>query len=693
MGAGIGAKVVSLLAKTSLFSWFVPLISIIGAVPGLGLAWWLGNVDRQNYREADGFRARLHRGFFLSFLWGFPLLVVLIGVLNRSALAVWGINGMYLASGCSVLALTLISARSLTIHRNRYQVITFAYCAVITVGMFGLALGWIPQDLSQLPLLVATILFVLALKHRPVRMDYNLFLRAAQGLLKLPDVTDDTWPPNRLDRQTLLAFARFLGSRWLANNFRWEPRGLALRLPPVKTRFARNMAITLVPMGHRCSFVLLGWDGTVIAHCGETDAADLASLRSGQRTDLRELENFVEKVVGHAWREFYTGNRAAAEHALGQVPELEVFVVPVGKAAATLWWRRILVGWIAAASLLGVLIYLRPAWMQGLKPVDVTEQEIRAALARIPDGPSSLTFADGSPILGLEYCFVLPPTNLFTAAAFQVMRQGIFRDLGFDPQRSLETSRIHPLLVKSVLAGWVGWNELGVTPDEVARQLRRTPENEWQFSLKPLSCTVDGKPAVVPYLDNLTLWQFRWLRDLRRLDILEREKIIEQLRAMQVRSGPVRGLFHAGPASPALEDTYCGLAALEILGGLDRIDREACIRGILNRHRGRGYFTSPGTGGYNEYKIEGNARDTFCAFESLHVLNALDRVNDLDRWQFRLARRSRSNASATPRKVTWQEIEAWVFQQQFEQFLRERKVNPQSPAHSPASDAQPAQRR
>jgi hypothetical protein len=613
-----------------------------------------------------------------------------MAVLNHSALAAWGIKGMYLANGCFVSVLTLISARSLTIHRNRFQVTMFAYCAIITAGMFVLALGWIPQSLSQLPLLVATVLFVLVLKYRPARMDYNLFLRAAQGLLNFSDATDDTLLPNRLDRQTLLAFARFLGSRWLASNFRWETRGLALRLPPVKTTFAGNMAITFVPMSRRCSFVILRWDGTVVAHCGETDAADLASLKSGQSTDLRELENFVNKAVRLAWREFQAGNHATAERTLGQMPELDVFVVPVGKAAATRWWRRILVGWIAAAALLGVLIHLHPAWMQGLKPVDVTEQEVRAALAKLPDGPSSLTYANGSPTVGLTYCFVLPPTNLFTAAAFQVMRQGIFRDAGLDPQRDLGTGRISPFLVKAVAAGWIGWNELGVTPDEMAKQLRRTPENEWQFSLKPLSCTVDGKPAIVPYLDNMTLWQFRWLQDLHRLDILDREKIIEQLRAMQVRSGNVRGLFHAGPASPALEDTYCGLAALEILGGLDRIDPEACIRGILNRHRGQGYFTSPEPGGYNEYKIEGNARDTFCAFESLRILNALDRVKDLDHWQFRLARRSRSDASATPRKVTWDEIEAWVCQQRFEQFLRERRANPQSPARSVASDAQAA---
>lgn len=671
-GAGIGAKVLSSLAKTSLFSWFTPLISIIGVLPGLGLAWWLGNVERRNYREADGFRAHLHRGFYRSLLWGFPLLVVLITVLNRSALATWGIKGMYLVTGCLVSLLTLISARLLTIHRNPFQVGMFAYCAIITVGVFAQALGWIPLSLSQLPLIVATVLFALVLKHRPARMDYSLFLRAAQGLLKVPEPADDSPQGNRFDRQSLLAFARFVGSRWLASNFRWETRGLALRLPPVKTTFAGNMVVTLVPMSRRCSFVSLGWDGTVAAHCGETDALKLAV------TDRRELENLVAKTVSQAWQEFRAGNHESAARALGQVPESEVFVVPVGRDAATRWWRRIVVGWVIVAVLLGALLFLRLPRMGGLKPVDVAESEIRAALAELA--------SDERLTHGWYYSFVLPPTNLFATAGLQAMRQKIFREAGFDAQLDKATQldrATYPPLVKAIAAGWVSWENIGLTPDEMAKYLRPTQEAEWCYSLRQLQYYRDGKPLTVPFLTELTLWQFRWLRDLNRLDMADRETLVAQLRAMQKLSGDIRGLFQAAPSLPALEDTYCCLAALEIFGALDQIDREACVQGILRRHRGRGYFTSPGPGGYNIYKIEGNARDTFCAFESLRILNGLDHVNDLDRWQFRLPRRSRSSASAaTPRKVRWEEIEAWVCRQRFERFLRERKENPQSPPRS-----------
>lgn len=138
----------------------------------------------------------------------------------------------------------------------------------------------------------------------------------------------------------------------------------------------------------------------------------------------------------------------------------------------------------------------------------------------------------------------------------------------------------------------------------------------------------------------------------------------------------MRGLFFT-PSFPALQDTYCSVAALEIAGGLDRIDREACIAGILRRHQGKGFFTSPQSGNYNEYGIEGNAKDTFCAFETLRILGALDRVKDLDHWQFRV-RHSRSAEGI----LTWNDVEAWVCQQRFERFLRERKENPQAPPRS-----------
>ena len=144
----------------------------------------------------------------------------------------------------------------------------------------------------------------------------------------------------------------------------------------------------------------------------------------------------------------------------------------------------------------------------------------------------------------------------------------------------------------------------------------------------------------------------------------------------------MRGLFYT-PGWPALQDTYYDLAALEILGGLDKIDREACIKRILKLHHGKGYFTSPGFGGENEYHIDGSTRDTIAAFESLRILGALDRVKDLDKWQFRVADYNSSKPDANGvRVLTWDEIEAWVCQQRLGKILLEHKEHPSAPIHS-----------
>jgi hypothetical protein len=190
------------------------------------------------------------------------------------------------------------------------------------------------------------------------------------------------------------------------------------------------------------------------------------------------------------------------------------------------------------------------------------------------------------------------------------------------------------------------------------------------------------------------LWDLRFLSEINSLDLVDRDALIQQIADVQTLSAnppnnppihdwrDVRGLFFT-PCFPALQDTYNSLAALEILGGLDKIDREACIEGILKRHAGKGYFTSPDSGGYNEYHIDGSARDTIAAFESLRILGALDRVKDLDKWQFRVASYNASKPGVHGvRVLTWDEIEAWVCQQRLEKILQAQKEHPAAPVRS-----------
>lgn len=255
-----------------------------------------------------------------------------------------------------------------------------------------------------------------------------------------------------------------------------------------------------------------------------------------------------------------------------------------------------------------------------------------------------------------------------------------------------------PLARRAVADGWISWSDLGIRPEDAGaflytnRWFRMYSPEHWDYFLCrewAWSWVKQKRWNVMRIqLDGVT--QLQLLRDVNRLDLVDRDKLIQQIASVQTLSAhpsgnppihdwkDVRGLFFT-PCYPALQDTYYSLAALEILGGLDKIDREACIEGILKRHAGKGYFTSPDSGGYNEYHIDGSARDTIAAFESLRILGALDRVKDLDQWQFRVASYNSSKPDANGvRILTWDEVEAWVCQQRLAEILRERKENPQA---------------
>jgi RNA polymerase sigma-70 factor (ECF subfamily) len=710
-----GAKIVSLLGKTFLFAWLIPLLSVIINLPSLVAVSFIARKERENFRDADGFRPELHRRFFRSFIWGFPLLLVVFAILNQSVLAAWGIKTHQFILACFAFLLILVSARSLTICRNPYQVGMFAYCLIIAIGLSALALGWIPQSLAQLPLLVATMLFFLIFNKRPARMDYSLFLRAAHGLLKSTNMPDDSLNSSRLEHRELLVFARFLGSRFLVSNFRWETDGLVLRLPPVGNRFLTSMASIFLPsISQGCSYIKLEWDGTVTAHCGKPDAVNLSSLKNSSLTNLDELEMVVGKNVEQAWREFRNTSFIAAERLVGDLPDTDIFLVPPARAKSMRWWR-IFVGVSVVLMMTGMMLrFLPSAWMarlDGMKPVSITEAQVRAFLAMSTTNPNPIIGHEQKsyiydPSMALFECLVVPSTNLFSPEGLQGMRNAVVEGSGFISLRQSKWRASAPfgapLMRHAMAEGWISWDDLDIHPTDSAAYLRASrymyQRDKWEdYFLTRCEAWSWVKQqrfeAKRIQLDGLV--QLQLLHEVNCLDLIPVEKLSQQIASVQVLSATpttdqppihdwrnVRGLFFT-PCFPALQDTYYSIAALEILGGLDKIDREACIKGILNRHQGKGYFTSPDSGSYNEYHIDGSARDTIAAFESLRILGALDRVKDLDKWQFRVKsyRASKPDANGV-RVLTWDEIEAWVAQQRLEKILREHKEDPSAPFRS-----------
>jgi len=135
------------------------------------------------------------------------------------------ILGTYAAIGAA------LSVRQLTINRNRYAVTLVVYQLIIVAGFLAIGAGLLPSASINGIVGLGFIVTLSFYEERPSRMDYNLCLRAAQGML--PDTVGTPAAGEALmgRREELLAFGRFLGERWLAVNYTWTEEGLKLRLP------------------------------------------------------------------------------------------------------------------------------------------------------------------------------------------------------------------------------------------------------------------------------------------------------------------------------------------------------------------------------------------------------------------------------------------------------------------------------
>ena len=121
-----------------------------------------------------------------------------------------------------------------------------------------------------------------------------------------------------------MRFARFLGDRWLVNDYRWRPEGLLLR-----QRFFMPMRINkagLIPfLFHgNSSNILLAWNGEVTAQHLEKNG----QIRTRPRLNGSPNRKPKWPRRSFAWRAFRDGNLQAAERAIGEKPESEIFVVP-----------------------------------------------------------------------------------------------------------------------------------------------------------------------------------------------------------------------------------------------------------------------------------------------------------------------------------------------------------------------------
>jgi RNA polymerase sigma-70 factor (ECF subfamily) len=708
---GTGAAILGALAKFAPFKWlftFIPWViipllffSLIMQLPAALLfhGWRLEN-EQQNYRDPKGFRTNLHQQFDASILGFFAFLIGMIFVFIPTMTHLLTFKDAFLILAFFTLLGMGFAARQLEINCSRFQIWGLLLNLFMSGFYFCLGLGWLPIN-AWMAVIVLFLFFTLFTdRSHPLRMDYNLFLRATQEMLPPADRLAQKESSLRFGRAGLRAFARFLGERRLATNFRWGKDGLILFLPAVKSPFVTTWN-SILPSVRNNSNITLGWDGSVAACCGKKDAADLETLKNNSASNLTSLQNQVAMAVSQAWRNFREGKIAFAERAIGQIPNAEIFIVPPGRTRANRWR----IAWISGILILNVIVQAHSflVWYSGLKPVLVPEAEIRRALKELDHPVSVDSQVVNDDLHDVRYvlfvCEVFPPTNLFTPEAWAATRQEVLKEEERYAPKQLPAGMSRARLfiqdrncAKTFANGWLTETEIGFTRDDLRQFIKQLPPEQTKFLLGLNESRVAGSGHTVLYMDTLA-WTIPCLKRLDCLDLVDGRATVETLLRQQVLSATMptgwrqdvdpkllRGTFLNVGGDP-IQDTWQALVILDAFGALDRVDREACINGILRFHHGKGLFGPVGEH-HNPIGFFNETRHTFWAFESLRMLNALDRVKDLNRWQFRSEWTSTPDKDGALPKVKWSEIEAWVCQQRLEKILRERKENPQSPVRS-----------
>lgn len=342
-GAGFLATAGAALAKVLPFKVAAVFLPAAFMLPSVALSWWMGEQERKNFRDAKGFRAQLHRRMFWRALWFIPFLMLVMVIAGRWFHGTQGAQMFFLIVGvCGTMGAVFL-ARRLMINRNQYAVTMAAYQVIVAAGLLVMGFGLLPTAWSNGIIGLGFTIMFLSYDARPTRLDYNLFLRAAQGMLPNADTEPGTGAGGAArSREELLAFARFLGERWLAINYEWTDDGLRLGLPSV----ANGPTIGLVTMAYfrwsQYSWILLGGDGVVRARCGPRDEQELQLLgRKSGFSDL-EMEARVAAAVEQAWQYFRAGEVELAQRAIGQVTDAEVFVKPPTRTVATRWRKGLL---------------------------------------------------------------------------------------------------------------------------------------------------------------------------------------------------------------------------------------------------------------------------------------------------------------------------------------------------------------
>ncbi|MGE3313135.1 MAG: sigma factor-like helix-turn-helix DNA-binding protein [Limisphaerales bacterium] len=692
MFAFLGASVAKLLPLPILFL----LVPVGALVAGLGANHWATSVERRNYRDASGFRRRLYdenwaRQQARGAVWVFLVFVFL--VVGSRFSQPW-VNEVLLGT----LVLACLPGALAAFRQARWTgrvsgPVGMALATFPLVLSFGLGTVWnLPQWFMGLVWGGYFLAMMFLPPARRVRLDENLFLRLRLGLISAQAGPAAETGIRPWTRARLAEFGRFGAREGVFSRFRSVSGGLRLRLCPVVSGWRDDFGGWWTRAD---SHVTIHEDGRVAAVLGSRDAADLDRMGIAPGGDAGRECSETESAIRNSMTALATGDAVAALRHLGQVPDGEIFVIDPRKTGHARMQR-----WVGAAGLVfaGAMIVLprffsREAWRETpWEPVTLSVGEARARFELLGrdrgDQRSRHRFDGVTGVLSRRY--ILPPVDWLSPEASEFLRTNrvSFGASSSTPDPAPDPDRVLQAFwswqdAKAIVLGWEslrGSESNQRSKDEWREALGRSTAGGRAEILRPDIGVVANTGHSRTRLEPVR-WRVAALRRLGVLDLFETRPLVALVKGLQiVPGGPLpsgcdpnldrsvwTGLFATGGSDP-IEEAYVALSLLEELGALATIDGEACVAGFLRLHRGRGLFdarqpwerpfTRKSRVRPSPIHLDGSARNTFAAWESLRMLGALGRVPDLGEWRFRVPKGSQDTLAHPSGAAVWQVVEA-----------------------------------
>ena len=675
--AGIGgavAKALGFFGKSLVSLSVLFWMSLFQGAFVAAMFGWFGRLEAANLAAGPGHGVR--KRVIRSNVVALAIVATLTLVVSATVSGRFGPLVLFRFLAVFCLWGTYSAARMLRVNRSPFTVGVLLSNVAFLLSFVLIGFFHAPFWTFFAALLVLNIVLYQTNKTRPMRHDYNLFLRQAQGLLGEPGQTPRRVA--RLTRNQMQDFIRFLGARFFLRDYRLDENGAVLFLPPVKPGLAQFLSYTSAN-----STVTIDSEGHVEAHLGAKDLRSLHALLQGAALQKDVLERQVAEVVDTALRLVLAGQPGQAEALLQAEADEEVFRKPTAVSSE----HRVR-GILAIGAALFLLLTFgtlpNTLGVRNYRP----PRRISQAMAR----EAIATWCRQYPAPSNDFITLMnsekhPPFDFVGAenqAAYKKMAAQLLTeaDRG-DPSRCVYNNLRHPRRLYHVLdAGILTRDELAelglssktmreALTDGGREKLREMAEHSSLMRISPKGTYT--APDI-----NGNAYRLACLKAFDCLDFVDGESLANDIAANQIAPGwqapdgyaPVdvekaAGLFDFGFCN--LRATRGALWSLGILGRLDLVDREACLEGILRFYQGRGRFWADHQ--RDGIQIYGNEDDLFYAMESLAILDGFDRIKDVGRWQFEPKTSSQEqNGEVRYGLVTSQALISWAYQLRLEEL-------------------------